>query len=149
VRASYLHTHGLKERTSTAEHTGFPRAMFDGLYALTPGNGLCCPRCQARTGGPDGRQDRGTRSTRFRRPLRAFRPVDQPLDAAAAIASRAQRYVTIAQTPLSKGHGTGGLYRKSEFGSSEIWSLAEFWRICFAKRDELAPADGSAAAGHL
>ena len=49
----------------------FPAQWFDGLYVLSPVSGLYCHRCRARTGGPDRRQGRGARTTRFRRTPRA------------------------------------------------------------------------------
>src|SRR4029453_18809544 len=47
--------------------------MGYGLYVLSPVSGLYCHRCQARTGGPDRRQGRGARTTRFHRTLQRFR----------------------------------------------------------------------------
>src|ERR1043166_6772830 len=51
--------------------------MVYGLYVISPVSGLYCHRCRARTGGPDGRQGRGARTTRFRRTLQAFRPASK------------------------------------------------------------------------
>src|SRR5436190_24358208 len=64
-----------------------PRNGFTAYFELSPVSGLYCHRCQPRTGGADRRQGRGARTTRLRRPLRTFRPVQAP-DATAAIATR-------------------------------------------------------------
>src|SRR5581483_420130 len=64
--------------------------MVYGLYVLSPVSGLYCHRCQARTGGPDRRQGRGARTTRFRRTLRRFRRAGRTrLTPQASIATRA------------------------------------------------------------
>jgi hypothetical protein len=63
--------------------------MVYGLYVLSPVSGLYCHRCQARTGGPDRRQGRGARTTRFRRTLRRFRRAGKArLTPQASIATR-------------------------------------------------------------
>src|SRR5581483_8274731 len=62
--------------------------MVYGLYVLSPVSGLYCHRCQARTGGPDRRQGRGARTTRFRRTPQRFRPEPKPLTPQASIATR-------------------------------------------------------------
>ena len=68
---------GRKKRTRLHEYSqdipAFPAQWLYGLYVLFPVSGLCCHRCQARTGGPDRRQGRGARTTRFRRTLQRFR----------------------------------------------------------------------------
>src|SRR5690349_8138160 len=68
----------------------FPTQWLYGLYVLSPGNGLSCPRCQARTGRPDRRQGRGARTTRFRRTLQRFaRLAEASLTLQASTATRA------------------------------------------------------------
>jgi hypothetical protein len=65
-----------------------PRNGLTVSFVLSPVSGLYCHRCQTRTGGPDRRQGRGARTTRLRRPPRAFRLVKDHLTPAAAIATR-------------------------------------------------------------
>jgi len=69
--------HG-QRTTGEADHADFPRAMVYGLYVLSPVSGVCCHRCQTRTGGPDRRHGRGARTTRLRRPRADVSPVLPP-----------------------------------------------------------------------
>src|SRR3954468_4045614 len=71
-------------------HPGFPHAMFDGLYVLSPVSGVDCHRCLRDILPQNRRHGRGARTTRLRRTLRTFRlaRIHAP-DAAASIASRA------------------------------------------------------------
>src|SRR5262249_54374643 len=39
----HAEAHGQRLRVQP-RHPGLPRAMFDGLYVISPGSGLCCPR---------------------------------------------------------------------------------------------------------
>ena len=79
--------HG-QSTTGSADHAGFPHAMFDGLYVLSPVSGVDCHRCRPRTGGADRRHGRGARTTRLRRTPQRFVRRASPPDAAASIASR-------------------------------------------------------------
>jgi len=54
------------------ERSGFPRTTGYGLYAFSPVSGLSCHRCRPRTGRADGRQGRGARTVRLRRPRQSF-----------------------------------------------------------------------------
>src|ERR1700752_3539512 len=59
--------------TGTAETTRLsPSNGFTVSFVLSPVSGLYCHRCHSRTGGKDTRQGGGARTTRLRRPLRAF-----------------------------------------------------------------------------
>ena len=95
----------------------FPAQWLDGLYVLSPVSGLYCHRCQVHTGGPDRRQGRGARTTRFRRTLRRSRLASKArLTPQASIATRATLRDD-RETSLWR-HGLGDLYRKSELSSS-------------------------------
>src|SRR5262249_7910147 len=59
--------------TGTAETTRLsPRNGVTVFFVLSPVSGLYCHRCRTGTGRADRRQGRGARTTRLRRPLRAF-----------------------------------------------------------------------------
>src|SRR5205085_4657819 len=72
ARASRVPKHTGKDYRYSQDIPASPAQWSYGLYVLSPGNGLCCPRCRTRTGGPDRRQGRGARTTRFRRTLPRF-----------------------------------------------------------------------------
>src|SRR5204863_3532255 len=87
--------------TGTAETSRLsPRNGFTAYFVLSPVSGLYCHRCRPRTGGADRRQGRGARTTRLRRPLRTFRPVEDPPDATTAIATRTTLRDDRANVPL-------------------------------------------------
>jgi len=96
----------------------FPAQWLYGLYVLSPGSGLSCPRCRARTGGPDRRQGRGARTTRFRRTPRTSRPAGiNPPDAAASIATRTTlRDERVSSLMAARANG--------EY-SSDLWKCQE------------------------
>ncbi len=73
TRASRMPEHAGKDYRYSRDSPAFPAQWFDGLYVLSPVSGLSCHRCRARTGGPDRRQGRGARTTRFHRTLQALR----------------------------------------------------------------------------
>ena len=85
--------------TGEADHAGLPRAMFGSLYVLSPVSGVFCHRCLQDTSrkidatvAAPGPHDFAVRCRRYVQ--RA-----NPPDAAASIASHAQRIVTIMMRP--------------------------------------------------
>ena len=92
----------------------FPAQWFGGLYVLSPVSGLFCHRCGTRTGRADRRQGRGARTTRLRRPLLTFRPVQAP-DASCGPSQPAPRSRDDRANVPHGGTGCADLCRKSEF----------------------------------
>src|SRR6185295_16714813 len=88
TRASRMQSTRAKYYRYRRSHRLSPRNGFTAYFVLTPGNGLSCPGCQARTGRPDRRQGRGARSTRLRRTLRRFAWRETRLTPQASIATR-------------------------------------------------------------
>src|SRR4051812_25706121 len=86
----------------------FPAQWLYGLYELSPVSGVDCHRCLRDILPQNRRHGRGARTTRLRRTLQTFRPALFTPDAAASIASHAQRFVTIATRP-SGGLGMGAI----------------------------------------
>src|SRR5690242_12678533 len=54
--------------TGSAESSGIPCAMGYGLYVISPGTGLVCPRHRADVISTTWHQRRGVRTTRLHRP---------------------------------------------------------------------------------
>jgi hypothetical protein len=83
--AKGMHT-GLTGTAKTSRLS--PRNGFTAYFAISPGNGLSCPRCHTTTGRRDRRQGRGARTTRLHRTLPAPRRVKHHLTQQASIATR-------------------------------------------------------------
>src|SRR3954454_20817969 len=102
-------------------HPGFPHAMFDGLYVLSPVSGVYCHRCQPRTGGADRRHGRGARTTRLRRTLYVLRQAWRTTPALTASIASPATFRDDRETSLW-WHGVGVMYydlRKMSRGDFE------------------------------
>src|SRR3954466_11697565 len=62
ARASHVRSTWART-TGTAETPGFPHAMFDGLYVLSPVSGVDCHRCLRDILPQNRRHGRGARTT--------------------------------------------------------------------------------------
>ena len=110
-----------------ADHPAFPAQWFYGLYVISSGTGLFCPRRFAGITRKPWRQRRGVRTTRLCRPRQA-RPSSAPL---ASTASRSAS-VTLRNAPLS---GAGPNRYSADLGSAsressenrKLWFRAGAW----------------------
>ena len=103
----------------------FPAQRLYGLYVLSPVSGLYCHRCRARTGGPDRRQGRGARTTRFRRTLPRVRPVRAP-DAASVHRIPCPTHRDDRETSLKRARDKAVYTRICNFCKAECFT---FWGL--------------------
>jgi hypothetical protein len=82
----------------------FPAQWFYGLYVLSPGSGLSCPRSR-RDLPPTWRQGRGARTTRFHRPPPTYHPARNSPDASSGHRNPHHALVTIRANVPHDGTG--------------------------------------------
>ena len=121
IPCTEAHGHGLQVQP---RHPGFPHAMVYGLYVLSPGSGLSCPRClpgltgkrSARVAAP-GPHDFAVRCGRFARRARTHLTPQRP-------SQPAPRCVTIARTSLMVARAEAMHTANPNYGKAKCFG---FW----------------------